>query len=58
MYIVDFKTDRVNSLEELENEYGTQLRLYAKALTQIADYELGGCYIFSLYLSDSIEITL
>lgn len=56
MYIVDFKTDRVESLDELVTEYGTQLKLYRKALAEISDYPLGGCYIFSLYLSESVEI--
>lgn len=58
MYIVDFKTDRVKDLSELVLEYGTQLKLYAKALKEISDYPLGGCYIFSLHLSESVEIEL
>ena len=58
MYIVDFKTDRVKDLSELVLEYGTQLKLYAKALKEISDYPLGGCYIFSLHRSESVEIEL
>jgi len=58
IYIVDFKTDRVSDTSELVDEYGTQLKLYANALRQILDYPVGGCYIFSLHLSESVEINL
>lgn len=56
LYIVDFKTDRMEDMEELANAYGLQLKLYAAALTQVMELPIGGCYLYSLYKDREIAI--
>lgn len=58
LYILDFKTDRVESAEELAAEYGMQLKLYAKALEQVTGMEVGGCCLYSLHLDMQCDIPL
>ncbi len=56
LHIIDFKTDRIDSLDELVKNHALQLNLYKKALSQISDYEIGKCFLYSFFLGDSIEI--
>ncbi|MFI3206905.1 MAG: PD-(D/E)XK nuclease family protein, partial [Clostridia bacterium] len=56
LYIVDFKTDRINNSEELANLYGIQLKLYAKALENIKKIPVGGCYLYSFHQNKEILI--
>ncbi len=56
LHIVDFKTDRIDSVEELLTSHALQLRLYKKALEQISDYEIGECHLYSFFLGDSVEL--
>ncbi len=56
IYIVDFKTDRVESGEQLANLYGIQLKLYANALEKLKEVEVGGCYLYSFNLNKEIFI--
>lgn len=56
LFIVDFKTDRVEDSAVLAQQYGMQLKLYAKALEQVTGLEIGACYLYSLHLGCEIEV--
>lgn len=56
LFIVDFKTDRIDSEEQLKAAYGMQLSLYAKALTQVREVPVGGCYLYSLHMNREIQV--
>lgn len=48
-YIVDYKTDNGrNTVEELENIYRPQLRMYRVAAEKITDCRFGGAYLYLL----------
>lgn len=56
--IVDYKTDRVNSLDELKTLYSGQLVLYKAAFDILLDKPVKSCYIYSYRLADGIEVGL
>ncbi len=54
--IVDYKTDRVSSLEELSARYQKQLELYKYALEQTTGKPVKSCLIYSIHLSECLEV--
>ncbi len=56
LVIVDYKTDRVNDVSELYDMYRHQLEIYKDAMEQCTDYKVKECLIYSLSLSQSINI--
>ncbi len=54
--IVDYKTDRVKSLDVLVTLYSKQLSLYRLALEQTTGKKVKKCLIYSIHLSDSKEV--
>ncbi len=56
--IVDYKTDRVKSLEELKDRYSMQLMLYKAAFDIILDKPVKSCCIYSYKLAQGIEVKL
>ncbi len=50
LVLVDFKTDRVSSGEELLSHYAIQLRLYKEALEQCLGMPVKSCMLYSFYL--------
>ncbi len=56
MIIVDFKTDRVDSMEVLKQRYSKQLGLYQKACEKIYKLPVTEKIIYSLCLSESIGL--
>ena len=56
LVIVDYKTDRVKDLNVLLDFYHTQLVLYKDAMEQCTDYKVKECIIYSVHLSDSVEV--
>lgn len=52
--IVDYKTDRVKTAEELKEKYSKQLLLYKRALEQIWGIEIAECHIYSFALKKDI----
>ncbi len=56
--LVDYKTDRVNSPQELLDKYGPQLALYKAAFDVILDKPVKSAYIYSFKLADGIEVRL
>ena len=56
VYIVDYKTDRVNNEKDLVDRYKKQLELYAETLVSVTGRELGACYLYSTCLGKEIII--
>lgn len=56
LVILDFKTDRVDDINDLANAYGKQLSIYAKACEKIFNKPIKEKIIYSFGLSDSIKI--
>ncbi len=56
LVIVDYKTDRVKVASELYDMYRHQLEIYKDAMEQCTDYKVKECLIYSLSLSQSINI--
>lgn len=52
--IIDFKTDRIADKAELWARYGTQLELYAEAMERVFAKPVGGCMLYSFYLSEPV----
>lgn len=51
--IVDYKTDRVQNLEELAKKYSKQLSLYKEALEESTKQKVKECLIYSFCFNDS-----
>ena len=57
LHIIDFKTDRVKSAEELVAPYREQITLYSRAMEQIDELEIGGLYLYSMH-TDGFAVVL
>ncbi|MCC8191542.1 MAG: helicase-exonuclease AddAB subunit AddA [Ruminococcus sp.] len=55
--LVDYKTDRVKSEDDLRENYKNQLLLYKSAFDIILDKPIIGAYIYSFVLAKGIEIS-
>ncbi len=58
LIIVDFKTDRANSGEELAEKYKDQLGIYCRCLSEVLDIPVKEAIIYSFRLGKSIKICL
>ncbi|MCR5452002.1 MAG: helicase-exonuclease AddAB subunit AddA [Lachnospiraceae bacterium] len=56
IYIVDYKTDRIKTEEELINKYKKQMRLYADALGRALKLPVGGAVLYSFSLNKTVEV--
>ncbi len=56
LVLVDYKTDRIEDIEELISKYKTQLDLYKQALEEALEREVDEVYIYSVYKGNSIDI--
>ena len=54
--LVDYKTDRVKSGEDLIKRYKVQMDLYKEALQRLTGMPVKACYIYSFRLHDAISI--
>ena len=54
--ILDFKTDRIDNLEQLSSAYGEQLNLYSGACEKIFKKKVKEKIIYSFHLSDYIRL--
>ena len=54
--LLDFKTDNVSSMEELKTRYSVQIELYRTALEKILGKKIKKSVIYSIKLTDFIEI--
>lgn len=55
LVILDYKTDRGKTMEELRDYYAPQLKLYAKALADTLGKPVKSCLIYSFFNGESIE---
>ncbi len=58
LIIVDFKTDKADSGEELAEKYKDQLGIYCRCLSEVLDIPVKEAVIYSFRLGKSIEICL
>lgn len=56
LVIVDYKTDRVKDVSELYDMYRHQLLIYKDAMEQCTQFKVKECLIYSVSLSQSINI--
>ena len=54
--VLDYKTDKVTSAEQLKEKYHAQLEYYAKALERLTGKKVAGKIIYSFTLGEEIEI--
>ena len=54
--IIDYKTDRTDSVEELQSHYRTQLLVYKDAAQQLLGKPVIGAYLWSFHLGQIIAI--
>jgi ATP-dependent helicase/nuclease subunit A len=57
-YLLDYKTDRVGNggEDELVRRYGTQLRIYAKAVEEMMEKTVKAAYLYAFALDKAIKI--
>ncbi len=55
LIIVDYKTDRIDTGEELLKRYHTQLEYYSKALSQITGKKVKECILYSFALEKEVS---
>ncbi len=51
--VLDFKTDRVKTMNELWDRYAPQLRLYAAAMEEVAGKRVGEMILYSTWLNQA-----
>lgn len=56
LVIIDYKTDKAESMEELKEKYHEQLELYKIGLSATLNLPVKQCVIYSFWLNDFIEI--
>lgn len=56
IYLMDYKTDRVNKKEDLIQRYQTQLDYYKEALEKLTGKPVAGIYIYSYHFLASIAL--
>ena len=56
LILLDYKTDFVQSEQELVNKYKKQLELYEKALEEAFHKKVKSTFIYSTYLGKEIEV--
>ncbi len=54
--VVDYKTDRVKSSDELVRMYSKQLALYKEAVSQVLSKPVKSCLIYSVHLCEIKEV--
>ena len=56
--LVDYKTDRVKTADELLDKYSAQLVLYKAAFDALLSKPVKSCFIYSFHLGEGIEIKI
>ena len=56
LVIVDYKTDRVSSPDELREHYSSQLAIYRRCLSEVIGLPVSETLIYSFRLGQSIEV--
>lgn len=55
-YVLDYKTDRVSSGDELAERYAAQVAIYAEAVEQVTGKIVGGKYLYSFHLQQTVVL--
>ncbi len=58
LVLVDYKTDRVKTPEELSDRYRSQLQFYRRALEPILGLPVKEAVLYSFYLNQSVNVAL
>ena len=53
LHIIDFKTDRVQTMEELWQRYQAQLQLYGYAMEEVSGLPVGQLVLYSTWLGQA-----
>ena len=56
LILLDYKTDRVESLDTLRERYGGQLRLYRRAMRECFGMEVAEALVYSFWLGAGVRI--
>ncbi|MBO7374944.1 MAG: PD-(D/E)XK nuclease family protein, partial [Lachnospiraceae bacterium] len=56
LVLMDYKTDKVDSADELIIRYKTQLDYYSEALSRLEKKEVAEIYIYSFSLEEVIRV--
>ncbi len=56
LVLVDYKTDRVNTAEELVERYRSQMQFYKQALESLLGYPVNQILLYSFHLEKSVEV--
>ncbi len=56
LIVLDYKTDKVTSAEQLKEKYHAQLEYYARALERLMGKKVAGKIIYSFTLGEEIEV--
>ena len=56
VFLIDYKTDRVDTKEELLTRYRKQMLLYQDVLNRTLHLEPGGAYMYSFALESLVEV--
>lgn len=54
--IIDYKTDRIKEISELQRRYAIQLFLYKRAVEQTLNRKVSECILYSLHLGEEISL--
>ena len=57
LYILDYKTDRIDSMSALYERYHTQLEYYKRALEQATGKMVAGLILYSFHLDEEAVFT-
>lgn len=57
LVIVDYKTDRIHSADELRKRYARQLELYAQALTRCTGMPVKECVLYSFHINAEVIVS-
>ncbi len=55
LHIVDFKTDRINAVQELWDRYAPQVLLYAAAMEEVTGQEVAETILYSTFLNREMQ---
>ena len=57
LVIMDYKTDRITELEELQNRYQLQMKYYKKTLEQITGKTVSRAVLYSFHKNEELCLT-
>lgn len=58
IYLMDYKTDRVNEKKDLVERYQIQLEYYKEAIERTTGKTVAGVYIYSFFFNDVIKLDI